>query len=160
MLFRSPGTYRLAAFSYNNGTENGVVDATPVAVYDSPTISDAGPDQTECGISTTSLAGNTPATGTGLWTIIGGTGGVVISPTSPTSQFIGLNGASYTLRWTISNGTCISTDDVVINFTILPDAPAAASPQNFCGTPTVADLVASPPVGCTIDWYEIGRAHV
>jgi hypothetical protein len=148
-----PGTYRLAAFSYNNGAENGVVDATPVAVYNTPTISDAGPDQTQCGISSTNLAGNTPVTGTGLWTIISGSGGTVIAPTSPTSQFIGLNGASYTLRWTISNGTCISFDDVVVNFTILPDAPAAASPQNFCGPATVANLVASPPVGCTVDWY-------
>ena len=64
-----------------------------------------------------------------------------------------MNGVSYTLRWTISSGTCTSTDDLVINFTILPAAPAAAANQSFCGSATIANLVATPPGGCTIDWY-------
>ena len=146
-----PGTYKLTDFTYDNGTKVGVVDASTVTAYADPTTSDAGPDQTQCGITTTNLAGNIPAVGTGNWSIVSGTGGTIITPSDPFSQFIGLNGSSYTLRWTISNGTCTSQDDVVINFTILPDPPAAASPQDFCGgTRTIADLVATPPPGCTV----------
>jgi len=129
-------------------------------VYADPTPSDAGPDQTECGITTTNLAGNTPVIGTGLWSIVSGAGGNIIAPANPTSQFIGLNGTAYTLRWTISNGTCTSLDDVDINFTILPDPPAASSPQSFCGSATIADLVAVPPAGCTVDWYNAASGGV
>ena len=130
-----PGTYKLTGFMYNTGANTGVVDATPVTTYATPTTSNAGTDQILCGISTTSLAGNTPAVGTGFWTKVAGSGETILTPSSPTSQFIGLNGNAYTLKWTISNGTCTSVDSVDINFTILPDPPAAASPQNFCGGP-------------------------
>ena len=75
-----------------------------------------------CGTTTTFLAGNNPTSGIGIWSIVGGSGGTLITPTSNVSQFIGLNGVSYTLRWTITNGTCISSDDVIINFSI----PAAS----------------------------------
>jgi hypothetical protein len=87
-----------------------------------------------------------------MWSIVGGSGGTLITPTSNGSQFIGLNGVSYTLRWTITNGSCISSDDVIINFTI-PDAPGASPAQSFCGPKTVGDLVATPPGGYTVSWF-------
>ncbi|MBK9391785.1 MAG: hypothetical protein IPN68_16940 [Bacteroidetes bacterium] len=149
-----PGVYALTDFTYNTlGTpKTGVVDAGTVTVYPVPTAANAGSNQTLCGITTTNLAANTPGTGTGEWDIVtelSGPGGTVITPTSPTSQFIGLNGNSYTLRWTVSSGTCTSTDDVVINFTILPTAPAAASAQSFCGSQvfSLTVPVATPPTG-------------
>jgi len=148
-----PGTYKLTDFTYNSGAAIGVADATAIDVFASPTVADAGPDQAQCGITTATLAANTPVLGTGLWTIVNGSGGTLITPASPTSQFIGLNGVSYTLRWTITNGTCTSFDDMVANFTILPDPPVAAPAQSFCGPSTVADLVAIPPTGSTVDWY-------
>ncbi len=149
-----PGVYKLTDFTYNVGSGSivGVVDASSIAVYALPTTANAGPDQPMCGVTTSFLAGNNPTSGTGLWSIIGGAGGTLISPTSNTSQFIGLNGVSYTLRWTISNGTCISADDVIINFTI-PTEPGASPAQSLCGNPTVANLVATPPGGYTVDWY-------
>jgi len=99
----TPGVYKLTDFTYNSGASIGVVDEGTVSVYAIPTSSYAGPDQTLCGITTTNLAGNTPVVGTGLWSIESGAGGTLITPASPTSQFIGLNGSSYTLRWTITN---------------------------------------------------------
>ncbi|NMC40278.1 MAG: HYR domain-containing protein, partial [Bacteroidales bacterium] len=149
-----PGVYKLTSFTYNNGSETGTVDPSTVTAYAEPTVANAGPDQAICGITTATLAGNTPVVGTGLWTIVSGTGGTIISPTSPTSQFIGLNGNIYTLRWTISNGACQSGDDVVLNFVVSPDAPTAASPQSFCPGATVVDLAATPPPACTIEWYD------
>jgi len=76
----------------------------------------AGPDQISVP-SPTALAGNTPLTGTGQWTIISGIGGVINDPSSPTSAFSGLANSSYTLRWTITNGCGISSDDMNITFT-------------------------------------------
>ena len=149
-----PWVYRLTDFTYNVGVlpKAGVVDATPVTAYAAPTIANAGADQAWCGTTTTFLAANLPTSGVGIWSIVGGSGGTLITPTSNVSQFIGLNGVSYTLRWTISNGTCISSDDVIINFTI-PAAPGASPTQSFCGSPTVANLVATPPGGYTVDWF-------
>ncbi len=119
------GTYQLTAFTYNSGGNTGVVDPTEVEVYDNPTTADAGTDQSLCGATGTTLEGNTPVTGTGLWTIISGTGGTVVTPTSPTSDFNGTNGTTYTLRWTITNGGCSSSDNVIISFPLLPVQPGA-----------------------------------
>lgn len=86
-----------------------------VTVTASPTTSAAGSDQTtgSC-VTTATLAGNTPVTGTGTWTIVSGPGSIT-TPTSPTSGVTGLSaGVATTFRWTITNGACTSTDDVII----------------------------------------------
>jgi uncharacterized protein (TIGR02145 family) len=81
-----------------------------------PSQSDAGLDQLNLPGTTTNLAGNTPSYGTGLWSIINGTGGTITDPTNPTSSFSGLPDNSYTLSWTISNNCGSNYDDVVISF--------------------------------------------
>ncbi|MDI9258041.1 GEVED domain-containing protein [Flavobacterium sedimenticola] len=89
-----------------------------VITFTCPTLTTAlaGADQTltAC-VTSTTLTGNTPANGTGTWTVISGTA-TITSPNSPTSTVTGLAlGTSATLRWTISNGYCGSSfDDVVI----------------------------------------------
>ena len=48
----------------------------PVIIAVFPTTADAGPDQTgaaTCGLTSVTLAANTPVVGTGLWTIVSGT---------------------------------------------------------------------------------------
>ncbi len=157
----TPGVYQLTDFKYNSGASTGVVDPGTVTAYAEPTTADAGPDQTLCGITTATLDGNTPLVFTfKSWSIVSGTGGTLLDPTNPVGDFIGLNGSSYILRWTIQNGTCESIDDVIINFTILPDPPAASATQDFCGSATIADLVATPPVGCTVDWWSAASGGV
>ena len=99
------------------------------------TVSDAGLDQTDaltCGLTSVTLAANTPTTGTGAWSIVSGTGGTITTPTSPTSNFSGVSGNSYTLRWTITNGGCVSTDDVLIT---LNAKPVPVITPTGCGTP-------------------------
>jgi uncharacterized protein (TIGR02145 family) len=81
-----------------------------------PTQSNAGPDQLNIIGTAATLQGNTPALGTGSWSIISGTGGNIASPSNPTSIFTGLSGNSYTLRWTISTSCISSSDNVVISF--------------------------------------------
>jgi hypothetical protein len=115
-----------------------------------PTASNAGTDQTVCGTSVT-LASNNPASGTGLWTIVSGAGGSFSNPALPNSSFNGVVGATYTLRWTISNTPCTaSTDDVLITFNAAPTTANAGTDKNFCGA-TVA-MTANTPAAGTGTW--------
>ena len=80
------------------------------------TIADAGTDQTQCMDGTFVLTGNTPTVGTGMWSIVSGSGS--LSGTNPvTISGVTVN-TSTTLRWTISNAPCnASTDDVIVTNT-------------------------------------------
>lgn len=117
------GTYKLTGFTYDNGAENGVVDPTEVEVYEEPTAANAGTDQSICGGTSATLTGNIPVTGSGLWTIISGVGGTVVTPTDPGSNFNGTNGTTYEIEWAITNGACVSRDTVIISFPLLPVQP-------------------------------------
>lgn len=119
-------TYQLTSFTYNSPSSPtaGVIDPTPVTTYTVPTTADAGLDQSLCGATQATLAANTPTVGSGQWSIVSGLGGTVVQPTLPNSLFNGINGNSYVLRWTITNGGCTSTDDVNISFPLLPETPA------------------------------------
>ena len=85
-----------------------------------PTTANAGPDQY---ISTTgtNLQGNNPTVGTGNWTRNTGSGILVNSNTS-TSAITGLAMGENRFTWTISNGVCPSSSDIVSIF--VGDAPA------------------------------------
>lgn len=124
------GTYKLVGFKYNNpsGTERtGAVDPTEVIVYQDPSNANAGPDQSLCGATNTTLAADVPVVGSGLWSIDAGLsdpGGSVSEPTNSTSTFIGITGNTYGLLWTVSNGSCESVDTVIIDFPLLPVKPS------------------------------------
>ncbi len=87
-------------------------------------VSNAGPDQQICASTpTAALAGNTPASGSGLWTTT--SSAIITTPTSPTSTITGLTIAgNYSFVWIITNGSCISRDTVVItvNATVIANA--------------------------------------
>lgn len=149
-------TYQLTGFTYNvpASPTTGVVDPTPVTTYTRPTTANAGLDQSLCGATSTTLDANTPTVGTGQWSIISGLGGTVVQPTIPNSNFNGINGNSYTLRWTVTNGGCTSTDDVNISFPLLPEQPAGfvTSDNNVCqGDINVTYSVANNPT-LTYTW--------
>ena len=61
------------------------------------------------------MAANTPAVGTGAWSIMSGSA-TITDPSSPTTTVTGIAaGSAVTLRWIISNGVCApSTDDVTV----------------------------------------------
>jgi uncharacterized protein (TIGR02145 family) len=81
-----------------------------------PSQANAGTDQLNLTYNVTTLQGNTPTNGCGLWTIQTGTGGTLAEPTSPTTTFMGTIGSSYSLLWTISNDCGASYDEVVVSF--------------------------------------------
>src|SRR5690606_20401984 len=94
-----------------------------------PTVASAGPDQEQCDNGSFVLAANTPVIGTGTWTIIGAANGAIVDdPTSPTSQVNGLlAGQSVTLRWTITNGSCSSFDEITLTNSEAPTIATAGA---------------------------------
>jgi hypothetical protein len=80
------------------------------------TTAQAGIDQN---ITTTSsvLTGNTASVGTGNWSLISGTG-TLTDNSMPTSAVTSLGAGTNVFRWTITNATCFSFDDVNINVSI------------------------------------------
>jgi len=83
-----------------------------------PSQAVAGPDQIGVDRITTTLQGNVPENGTGLWTIISGNGGSLGNPSNPNSTFTGVPNITYTLAWTVSTFCGSSVDEVNIRFWI------------------------------------------
>jgi len=85
--------------------------------FPDPTQANAGPDQwiAQPGISTP-MQGNIPVSGTGIWSVISGQGGIIEEPSNPVSLFTGIAGGVYVLEWTISNSCGETSDEVTIIF--------------------------------------------
>jgi len=98
-----------------------------------PTTAVAGANQTVCGTVTT-MAGNAPVIGTGLWTLISGTG-TITTPTSPTSGITGLGAGANVFQWEIDNLPCAaSTSQVTITSVVPPSVSVAGPNQTLCST--------------------------
>jgi hypothetical protein len=105
--FFDSGTVDIGAYEYPFPPQ------TPIGASH-PTAANAGPDQLGCADGVFTLAANTPSVGTGLWSVESGTASIS-SPGSPNSTVTGIPaGASATLRWTVTNGSCDSFDEVVL----------------------------------------------
>jgi len=120
----------------SNASSQVTVSATPTtATVTSSTLSVCG------SLTSGSLGGNTPVTGTGAWSIVSGGTGSFSAINSGSSTFTANAYGTYVLRWTISNSPCTaSTADVTVTFstqTILwantqsPDLGVSCSNDNF-----------------------------
>ncbi|HLP13747.1 MAG TPA: T9SS type A sorting domain-containing protein [Flavobacteriales bacterium] len=115
-------------------------DQMSIVVNSAPTTSNAGADQTVCGLTTT-MAGNTPTTGSGVWAQVSGPGTSSFgSSTSPTSSVTATVAGTYVYSWTISNNPCTaSTDNISITYVSSPTAANAGPDQTICtATATLA----------------------
>lgn len=99
-------TYRWTIYEYEITYDDVVI------TNNSPSTANAGIDQRLCDVNAV-LAGNDPVIGTGVWSITGGSGSIS-NPTSYNSSILNLGLGSNTLRWTITNNSCSSFDEVVI----------------------------------------------
>ncbi|MCC7333219.1 MAG: gliding motility-associated C-terminal domain-containing protein [Flavobacteriales bacterium] len=114
-----------------------------------PTTSVAGTNQTVCGTSAT-LAGNTPIVGTGVWTLVSGSG-TITTPGNPNSTVTGLGVGANVFEWTISNAPCTSSStQVTITNTGGPTTSVAGTNQTVCGTS--ATLAGNTPIVGTGVW--------
>ncbi|OXA65578.1 hypothetical protein B0A67_24250, partial [Flavobacterium aquidurense] len=93
------------------------------------------------------LAGNTATVGTGLWSLVSGTG-TITTPTSATSGVTGLGYGANVFRWTISNGTCTasSSEVTITRDTFAGTATNTTSATAICETATKT-LTATPAGG-------------
>ncbi len=143
------GTYTL------NVLDNNACPGTASVIITQPaagTAANAGIDQTICSNSTF-LEGNIPAAGTGLWTIVSGTG-TITTPSSPTSGVTGLGVGTIILAWTITNPPCPPTSDQVSIINSGGTAANAGPDQTICASSAV--LAGNSPVSGTGVWTLIG----
>ena len=121
-------------------------------------ISDAGDDQLNCNQGSFNLEANIPSVGIGYWSIVGHSNGAVIqdSSSSLTSVDSLFDGQSTTLRWTVSNGACISTDHVVL--TNIDVSTEAGEDMDQCNSSSFV-ITADPVFSGSGLWSFVGDSH-
>ncbi|MBC7507814.1 MAG: hypothetical protein H7320_03555, partial [Ferruginibacter sp.] len=123
-----PSTSAVGAFW--SGTQVSIQTGVSIMyapfIFCTTPVVNAGADQAVCASIPVTLAGNSPAAGiTGKWTIISGPSTLVNQLADNTvynTKFTPLAGSvgTYLLRWTLTNGTCVATDDVNVTVNGLP----------------------------------------
>jgi gliding motility-associated-like protein len=120
-----------------------------ITVTPLPSAAAAGNDQTICA-STGSLAGNNPGIGTGLWSLLSGSG-TINTPGNYNSSVSGLGVGTNKFIWTISNSPCAASSDTVsIIRNAMPTTANAGSNQTICSSS--ANLSGNIPVTGTGVW--------
>jgi uncharacterized protein (TIGR02145 family) len=76
----------------------------------------AGNDTVIIDTNALDLYANEPASGTGTWSIIEGSGGKLENKNDPHTLFTGKMNTTYVLRWTIENSEGFSNDEITIRF--------------------------------------------
>ncbi len=105
-------------------------------IFDTPAPTpDAGTDDVICD-SQYLLDGNVPVIGIGSWTTSGSA--VIDNPGSPGTLAHNLAPGPNLFRWTITNGPCVSVDEVIITRDLQPDPASAGADQAFCNTGTAS----------------------
>jgi hypothetical protein len=94
----------------------------------------AGVDQNVLA-SSTSLAANTPESGSGSWSIVSGGNGTLTDALNPATSFSGTFGNTYVLKWSIT-GCPASEDEVQISFCNPANSANAGPDQIIVGTST------------------------
>lgn len=133
-------------WTVNNGTcPNGITsDQMTITLADGDAqAANAGPDQNVCGTSTTiTMGGNAPiGVATGSWSVVQGTANFA-NASSATTTVTGLSIGVNILRWSINNGACGITTDLVSIFVYDPNNPNANGgvDQQLC-TPTTGTVL-------------------
>ncbi len=109
-------TAQVAGQCVSNSSSQVTVSATPTAAsVVSATLNVCG------SLTSGSLGGNTPSTGTGAWSIVSGGTGSFSAINSGSSTFTANAFGTYVLRWTVSNSPCASSSaDVTVTFSTQP----------------------------------------
>lgn len=133
------------------------IDEVQVSVFANPTIAAAGTDQVICASAAT-MSGNTPTIGSGTWTFVSGPAGSSIqSPSSPTTSIAGLTPGVYVFQWTVTNGACAASIDLVqVTVTALPTIANAGPDQVLCNEPTTTFAANAPTTGLGLWTYVDG----
>ncbi|MCA6482716.1 MAG: gliding motility-associated C-terminal domain-containing protein, partial [Chitinophagaceae bacterium] len=156
-----PGTYTFRYTLPAAGSCAATSATTSITLYAEPTVALAGTDQDLCNLSSTTLEGNLPVIGTGLWTVVekpAGSSPVFTNAASPTSGFTNMLPGDYLLRWAISNGTCTSNSDLVRISYYAPPTTANAGPNQSNGCSSEIFLNGNTPSSGIGTWTQISGA--
>lgn len=137
-------TYQLR-WTVSNGTCPSSSDQVEIQFLGNAEYADAGLDQQICG-SQAELEARSPGVSQGTWEVIEGIGGVIANRSTNQTQFTGIQGETYRLRWTLENSGCSSFDEVEINFVNNPSEADAGENIFHCGNQVQLNAVA-PTVG-------------
>ncbi len=147
----SEGAFQVEIRAVDNDEEPYIIKV-PVRLLSS-TIARAGSDATISTSATTYvLQAETPASGTGTWSILAGAGGQISDVNNPNATLTGLPCQSYILRWTVNNSISQSSDDVLIRFMHLPSPAYAGADQAISNGVTTTTLGAAIPSEGTGSW--------
>jgi trimeric autotransporter adhesin len=120
-------------------------------------IADVPALQEVCGLVSSSLGGNTPAIGSGLWTQISGPGTTTFSnDVDGSSTATATNYGTYVYRWTITGPTnaCNTFDDITVIFYDDPSNASAGAEQDICASLTSLSLGGNTPIIGTGIWTQ------
>jgi gliding motility-associated-like protein len=129
-------------------------DNVIITMVNSPTISNAGPDQFTC-LSNATLAGNPSIIGVGTWSLISGSG-TITTPSDSLSTVTGLGIGANVFAWTINSLCGISTDQVTITVETPPTQANAGIDDSICGTNT--NLAGNLPISGSGVWSLVSGA--
>ncbi|MTI29043.1 gliding motility-associated C-terminal domain-containing protein [Fulvivirga kasyanovii] len=131
-------TYVINSVVDANNCSAQSIDNTPVTIQvdQAPTQAQAGANAETCDSQFANLGGNTPAVGTGQWTLVSGSG-TITSPGNPQSGVTGLQFGENVFQWTISNGSCpASSATITITRTDVPTGvgivESSSGRNSFC----------------------------
>lgn len=150
-LISGPNTPSIITISSNNAIVNNLIfgvytfkytingscnsnSTTTVTNYESPSLSNAGIDQSLCNMNTVQLDANTPSVGTATWTH-SGPGAGTFSPniSSDSVNYSPLALGTHIFTWKITNGVCITSDYTVIRNYGAPTISNAGKDTIICG---------------------------
>lgn len=152
-------TYIVTA-DYGGGVScSSIVVNRDVTISASPTPASVGANQNLCFVTppliSNPLGGSNPGVGTGVWSKVSGPAGVVtFSPTANTPNATATAPANgiYVFRWTVTNGTCVTSADITVDYGTDPGPQDAGADNAFCGLTGALNAVA-PTVG-NISWSQ------
>ncbi|MBN1143091.1 MAG: immunoglobulin domain-containing protein [Bacteroidales bacterium] len=96
------------------------------------------------------LSGNNPPSGTGEWILVAGAG-TIETPSGFTTQVASLGAGLNTFEWTITNGSCVARDQVIINYKVMPKAGFTTDVTEGCPGTTV-EFFNTTQYGTTYRW--------
>ncbi|MCD6346034.1 MAG: hypothetical protein J7L96_01305 [Bacteroidales bacterium] len=140
-----PGDFMLKVITIDNDNEPYIL-SFPFSILGNISA-DAGADVTvRSNVLSYTLEASPPAYGTGTWEVIQGEGGSFSDINAPDAIFTGQACTSYTLRWTVSQGSVSKTDDVSITFYHTPTDANAGEDQSFTDGTLQTNLQANTPL--------------
>jgi len=139
-----PGEYVFRAVVGNGNCAEVYSTGSSLKVFAMPAAVNAGADQFRCSARVSGpLGAGVPAIGTGRWSYVSSLPAGLPAPAfsnvedaNATISIADEYAGAYTLRWTVTNGSCQQADDVIVDFGTTPSDAVAGPDQALCASET------------------------